>query len=152
MRTFRIKALFSKPLLRTVEASLLIVFSFLVATRIRADDLPQPRKASTNSGSPITAGDRSLSETSEPPASVTNAASITNEAGLSATNSASSNRMDSLDNKHRLALGDKLSFRIVEDEEDPKPLVVTRFWRSGASLSRKGFLPKERPAATWRTK
>jgi len=33
--------------------------------------------------------------------------------------------MDSLDEKHRLALGDKLSFRIVEDEEDPKSLVVT---------------------------
>ena len=33
--------------------------------------------------------------------------------------------MESLDDKHRLAIGDKLSFRIVEDEEDPKPLVVT---------------------------
>jgi protein involved in polysaccharide export with SLBB domain len=35
------------------------------------------------------------------------------------------NRMDSLDDKHTLAIGDVISFRIVEDEEDPKPLVVT---------------------------
>jgi protein involved in polysaccharide export with SLBB domain len=33
--------------------------------------------------------------------------------------------MEALDDKHRLAIGDKLSFRIVEDEEDPKPLFVT---------------------------
>ena len=38
--------------------------------------------------------------------------------------------MDTLDDKHKLTLGDKLSFRIVEDQEDPKepmdprPLVV----------------------------
>ena len=30
-----------------------------------------------------------------------------------------------LDDKHKLAIGDRLSFRIAEDEEDPKPLVVT---------------------------
>lgn len=33
--------------------------------------------------------------------------------------------MDTLDDKHRLAIGDRLSFRIVEDEENPKELVVT---------------------------
>jgi protein involved in polysaccharide export with SLBB domain len=33
--------------------------------------------------------------------------------------------MDALDEKHRLAIGDRLSFRIEEDEEDPRPLVVT---------------------------
>jgi protein involved in polysaccharide export with SLBB domain len=39
--------------------------------------------------------------------------------------------METLDDKHKLALGDKLSFRIVEDQEDPnekmepKPLVVS---------------------------
>src|SRR5579862_2317788 len=33
--------------------------------------------------------------------------------------------MENLDNKHKLAIGDALSFRIVEDLEDPKPLVVT---------------------------
>ncbi len=35
------------------------------------------------------------------------------------------NSMDTLDDKHRLAIGDRLSFRIIEDEEDPKPLPVT---------------------------
>jgi len=44
----------------------------------------------------------------------------TNLAAASGTNS-----MDALDDKHILAIGDKLSFRIVEDEEDPKPLFVT---------------------------
>lgn len=34
-------------------------------------------------------------------------------------------RMEALDNKHRLAIGDRLSFRILEDQEEPKPLVVT---------------------------
>lgn len=33
--------------------------------------------------------------------------------------------MESLDEKYRLAIGDRLSFRIIEDEEDPKPLFVT---------------------------
>ncbi len=35
------------------------------------------------------------------------------------------NSMDALDDKHTLAIGDRLSFRIVEDEEEPKSLVVT---------------------------
>jgi len=38
---------------------------------------------------------------------------------------ASTNSMDALDDKHRLAIGDRLSFRIEEDEEDPKPIFVT---------------------------
>jgi len=33
--------------------------------------------------------------------------------------------MESLDDKYRLAVGDRLSYRIIEDEEDPKPLPVT---------------------------
>lgn len=33
--------------------------------------------------------------------------------------------MESLDDKHRLAVGDRISFRIMEDEEEPKPLIVT---------------------------
>jgi protein involved in polysaccharide export with SLBB domain len=35
------------------------------------------------------------------------------------------NAMAALDAKHILAIGDRLSFRIVEDEEDPRALVVT---------------------------
>jgi protein involved in polysaccharide export with SLBB domain len=33
--------------------------------------------------------------------------------------------MEALDVKHKLAIGDVLSFRIVEDEEDPRRLIVT---------------------------
>jgi polysaccharide export outer membrane protein len=39
--------------------------------------------------------------------------------------SASTNSMDALDDQHKLAIGDRLSYRIVEDEEDPKPIFVT---------------------------
>jgi protein involved in polysaccharide export with SLBB domain len=49
-------------------------------------------------------------------------------AALEPTNSlkaAAINSMDMLDEKHKLAVGDRLSFRIVEDEEEPKVLVVT---------------------------
>jgi protein involved in polysaccharide export with SLBB domain len=35
------------------------------------------------------------------------------------------NSMDTLDDKHKLAIGDRLSFRIVEDEDDPKEIFVT---------------------------
>jgi protein involved in polysaccharide export with SLBB domain len=42
--------------------------------------------------------------------------------GASATNDVP---LDVLDEEHKLTAGDKVSFRIVEDKEDPKPLVVT---------------------------
>jgi len=46
-------------------------------------------------------------------------------AGTNASLAGTTNSMDALDDKHKLAIGDRLSFRIVEDEEDPKPLLVT---------------------------
>ena len=49
-------------------------------------------------------------------------------AALSATNAAppgGTNSMAALDDTHKLAIGDRFSFRIVEDNEDPKPLNVT---------------------------
>jgi protein involved in polysaccharide export with SLBB domain len=54
----------------------------------------------------------------ESPATLLQAATNGSPAGIT-------NSMDALDDKHTLAIGDRLSFRIVEDEEDPKPLVVT---------------------------
>ena len=45
--------------------------------------------------------------------------------GTNATGAAFINSMEDLDDKHKLAIGDQLSFRIVEDEEDPKRLFVT---------------------------
>jgi polysaccharide export outer membrane protein len=47
-------------------------------------------------------------------------AATTNIAQLDSTNS-----MNTLDDRHLLALGDRLSFRIEEDQEDPKQLDVT---------------------------
>ena len=41
------------------------------------------------------------------------------------TASVSSNHFNVLDDTYRLAIGDQLSFRIIEDEEDPKLITVT---------------------------
>lgn len=35
------------------------------------------------------------------------------------------NSVDLLDDKYRLVIGDQLSYRVIEDEEDPKTLVIT---------------------------
>lgn len=35
------------------------------------------------------------------------------------------NSMDTLDDRHKLNIGDRVSFRIVEDEDDPKEIAVT---------------------------
>lgn len=67
------------------------------------------------------------------PVAATNAPPASPAAGLPApTNSppaellsSFTNNMETLDDKHTLAIGDVLSFRIVEDEEDPKTMVVT---------------------------
>jgi protein involved in polysaccharide export with SLBB domain len=60
-------------------------------------------------------------ETTTAPVEALSAPSLaTNVASIGPTNS-----MDALDDKHKLAIGDRLSFRIVEDEEDPKPIFVT---------------------------
>lgn len=61
-----------------------------------------------------------LTNTSGGQVSAASSVATTNVVPASPTNS-----MDALDDKHRLAIGDRLSFRIVEDEEDPKPLFVT---------------------------
>ena len=63
---------------------------------------------------------RPLTNTSGGQVSAASSVATTNVATTGSTNS-----MDALDDKHRLAIGDRLSFRIVEDEEDPKPLFVT---------------------------
>jgi len=60
-----------------------------------------------------------------PAASPSTNAVVTKANPASGTSTFSTNSMDALDDKHQLAIGDRLSFRIVEDEEDPKPLFVT---------------------------
>jgi polysaccharide export outer membrane protein len=46
-------------------------------------------------------------------------------ASTNASSAGVTNSMDALDDKYRLAIGDRLSFRIVEDGDDPKSLSVT---------------------------
>jgi len=58
------------------------------------------------------------------PSAQTSATSIVPES-TNDTNGNVTVRMDALDEKHKLAIGDRLSFRIEEDLEDPKPLTVT---------------------------
>lgn len=64
------------------------------------------------------------------PTSWTQPASLTNapKTALTSTNATppgATNRTDALDNKYKLAVGDRLSFRIVEDQDESKPLFVT---------------------------
>jgi len=56
------------------------------------------------------------------------AVAITNAPASAATNGsapAATNGMEALDDKHKLAIGDRLSFRIIEDQDEPRPLFVT---------------------------
>jgi protein involved in polysaccharide export with SLBB domain len=75
-------------------------------------------------------GSRSASN-SLPAGSATNGGPQLNAAGSitqGGTNSAShisTNSMDASDDQYRLAIGDRISFRIKEDENDPVPLTVT---------------------------
>jgi polysaccharide biosynthesis/export protein len=54
---------------------------------------------------------------------------VTNTPALQPTNQASvagvTNQFNVLDDKYRLAIGDQLSFKILEDEDDPKIIPVT---------------------------
>ena len=59
------------------------------------------------------------------PAVPLNAAAATSQAGTNAAAPISTNDMNALDNTYRLAIGDRISFRIEEDEDDPKQLAVT---------------------------
>ena len=59
-------------------------------------------------------------------AAVSVTSGTTNSTAHIATNS-----MDALDDKYRLAIGDRISFRIEEDEDEPKPLITMdlEIWR-----------------------
>ncbi len=60
------------------------------------------------------------------PCQVTCLAQDTNLPTIPIVHAASgTNNVDLLNDKYRLVIGDQLSFRIVEDEEDPKTLTVT---------------------------
>jgi len=55
----------------------------------------------------------------------TPAAAETNTLAWGILKAASISSMDALDDKRKLVIGDRLSFRIVEDEDEPRPLIVT---------------------------
>ncbi|MBE0542942.1 MAG: polysaccharide export protein [Verrucomicrobia bacterium] len=63
--------------------------------------------------------------TPAPATGVTTALPESNALTTNAPAAATTDSMNALDDKYILAIGDRLSFRIVEDEEDPKPLFVT---------------------------
>ena len=101
-------------------AFLLSAFCFLLSNAVAAQpkfaELPTWVQPATNA---LPATPRMASN--GPPA----AASAVSQATTNLSPAASTNSMDALDDQHKLAIGDRLSFRIVEDEEDPKPLLVT---------------------------
>jgi len=95
----------------------MVAVSHLFPAKSFGADFPRRKKAQLNSAP-------ALSKTEQPvPESAPVSEAVTNGVDLSATDS--TNRMANLDDKHRLAIGDKLSFRIEEDLEDPKPMMVT---------------------------
>ncbi|MGA9452515.1 MAG: polysaccharide biosynthesis/export family protein [Verrucomicrobiia bacterium] len=53
-----------------------------------------------------------------------NAAALISQGGTNSGARISTNSMDALDDTYRLAIGDRISFRIEEDEDDPKELTV----------------------------
>jgi protein involved in polysaccharide export with SLBB domain len=84
--------------------------------------------ASTNAPAASRAAERIATAPAAPASSGTAAAFTNLMAGnLGGTNSSvdAAATMDTLDDKYHLAVGDQLSFRIREDEEDPKVLPVT---------------------------
>jgi polysaccharide export outer membrane protein len=78
----------------------------LSAPAIFAADTPPV----SNNSHPITAAPSTATTVTDTPAT---------------PNPAAAANMETLDDKQKLGLGDKLSFRIIEDLEDPKPLIVT---------------------------
>ncbi|HZL42253.1 MAG TPA: polysaccharide biosynthesis/export family protein [Verrucomicrobiae bacterium] len=53
-----------------------------------------------------------------------NAAGSITQGGTNSASRISTNSMDASDDQYRLAIGDRISFRIEEDENDPMPLTV----------------------------
>lgn len=69
---------------------------------------------------------KALKERTHLPAkAASNAAGAPAKGGTAVVPAVEPNSMEALDDQHLLAIGDRLSFRIVEDEEEPKPLFVT---------------------------
>jgi protein involved in polysaccharide export with SLBB domain len=109
---------FPRPVRATFFFGCVLVFLWLNA----AAQAAEPPHAITPSNAAATSSNtNSKAQTNATPTSTTNTATAsTNLSKAGATNSASA-----LDDTHKLAIGDRLSFRIVEDEGDSKQLYVT---------------------------
>jgi protein involved in polysaccharide export with SLBB domain len=73
----------------------------------------------------LLAADGPSTDTTQPPASNSAAPAVKVSATTSNAGAAATGSIYVLDDKHQLAIGDQISFRIVEDEDDPKALTVT---------------------------
>ncbi|NBV21220.1 MAG: hypothetical protein EBS05_04765 [Proteobacteria bacterium] len=58
-------------------------------------------------------------------ANAAGSATVTPAASAASKAAASAAAMEALDDKQKLAIGDRLSFRITEDKDEPKPLVIS---------------------------
>jgi len=111
-----------------VVLAALAVSSCLALSAQAHDPLLTNAQSNALSAAPIGAAQ---SKTNAPLSQTTAAAGKrdgSTNAAAEATNAAKTsviNSMDTLDDRHKLSIGDRLSFRIVEDEEDPKEIPVT---------------------------
>ena len=105
------------------------LFFYLVSLAAETNDPPKSSVNQTNVVSPVTSNDvRSAEQNVATPATNTAAIGLaTNTLGqtTNVANVATNASMDALDDKHKLAIGDRLSFRIEEDLEESKPMMVT---------------------------
>ena len=106
--------------LMIVSTCLFLCQSTLRASDYKYIDLPDLHPVTTNSPKNIQNNATPVVTAKQVSPAV---AGATNAANASKTNA--TNGLSNLDDKHKLAIGDRLSFRIVEDEDDPKPLFIT---------------------------
>jgi polysaccharide export outer membrane protein len=109
-----------------LHASVLFALALLsplcpFAAQPQFTNLPLAPKSATNSPTLTPA----IASQTNATHSATNQLDSLGSPGTNTLSATSTNAMDALDDKHKLAIGDRLSFRIVEDEEDPKQLFVT---------------------------
>jgi polysaccharide export outer membrane protein len=117
------------PLSRAAAILAVLVLYDWLPVSAQAPD-PSLNNAPSNALSAISNGAAQSNASVRPPQAAETAGKPgdSTNASAAATNVAKagpSNSMDSLDDRHKLAIGDRLSFRIVEDEEDPREIGVT---------------------------
>jgi polysaccharide biosynthesis/export protein len=110
----------------SVILALLGVCGWLLPSAQAVDPPLSNSPSNTASSMPIRAAQSNALVAPSDPALIAGRSSGPNAAPATvSTTNAAPNSMAALDDKYKLAIGDRLSFRILEDEEDPKPLFVT---------------------------